>query len=167
MLLVRRIIAIMDEKGKLPDAYLSTDHLLRSKARASGWQGRPLVSLLTALVIILSGTGGFLLGYLAGKDEGPSVQGAHIDMSNLLAAPEVSVGKTTDFVEKTTELPSQVPVIPVPPGGMYVASKNGEAYYLPWCGGVKRIKEENRVWFASKIEAESAGYRPAKNCKGI
>jgi len=51
--------------------------------------------------------------------------------------------------------------------GKYVASKNGTKYHLPWCGSAKRIKEENEVWFATKTEAESAGYSPAKNCKGI
>jgi len=51
--------------------------------------------------------------------------------------------------------------------GMYVASKTGEVYYLPWCGGVKLIHEENKVWFESKEEAAAQGYRPATNCKGI
>lgn len=51
--------------------------------------------------------------------------------------------------------------------GIYVASKNGTKYHLPSCSGAKRIKEENKVWFNSKAEAEQAGYEPAKNCKGI
>ncbi len=51
--------------------------------------------------------------------------------------------------------------------GMYVASKSGSVYHLPWCSGAKRIKDENKIWFASKDEAERAGYRPAANCKGI
>ncbi len=51
--------------------------------------------------------------------------------------------------------------------GQYVASKNGTIYHLPWCSGAKRIKEENKVWFTEKSEAEKAGYRPATNCKGI
>jgi len=50
---------------------------------------------------------------------------------------------------------------------MYVGSKNGTAYYLPWCGGVKLINEENKIWFASKEDAETKGYKPAGNCKGI
>jgi methylphosphotriester-DNA--protein-cysteine methyltransferase len=54
----------------------------------------------------------------------------------------------------------------VPEGG-YVASKNGTKYHLPWCGSAKQIKEENKVWFATKEEAEAAGYTPAANCKGI
>lgn len=49
----------------------------------------------------------------------------------------------------------------------YVASKTGSVYHFPWCAGAKRIKEENKVWFGSKTEAEAAGYRPATNCKGL
>ncbi len=49
----------------------------------------------------------------------------------------------------------------------YVASKSGTKYHLPWCGSAKQIKEENKIWFATKEEAERAGYSPASNCKGI
>jgi len=51
--------------------------------------------------------------------------------------------------------------------GAVIASKSGEAYHLPWCSGPSRIKPENIIWFKSSKEAEEAGYRPAKNCKGI
>ncbi len=51
--------------------------------------------------------------------------------------------------------------------GGYVASKNGTKYHLPWCGSAKQIKEENKIWFTTKEEAEKAGYTPASNCKGI
>ena len=49
----------------------------------------------------------------------------------------------------------------------YVASKSGTKYHLPWCGSAKQIKEENKIWFDTKEEAEKAGYTPASNCKGI
>ncbi|MFA6339008.1 MAG: hypothetical protein WCW87_03050 [Candidatus Paceibacterota bacterium] len=48
-----------------------------------------------------------------------------------------------------------------------VASKNGKKYYLPWCSGVNRISEKNKIEFASKKEAENAGYTPASNCSGL
>jgi len=51
--------------------------------------------------------------------------------------------------------------------GTYVASKNGTKYYLPSCGSSKLISVKNRIWFDTKSEAESAGYAPASNCKGI
>ncbi len=49
----------------------------------------------------------------------------------------------------------------------FVASKNGTKYYYPWCSGVSRIKEENKVWFSSADEAKKAGFQPAANCKGL
>lgn len=48
-----------------------------------------------------------------------------------------------------------------------VGSENGEVYHLPWCPGAKQIKEENKIFFKSKKEAENRGYRPAKNCPGL
>lgn len=51
--------------------------------------------------------------------------------------------------------------------GRYVASKNGTAYHFPWCAGALKIKEENKIWFQTKGEAEKAGYKPAGNCEGL
>lgn len=51
--------------------------------------------------------------------------------------------------------------------GKYVASKSGSAYHFPWCSGALRIKEENKIWFETKEEAEKAGYKPAGNCEGL
>jgi len=52
-------------------------------------------------------------------------------------------------------------------GGNIVASKNGSKYHYPWCSGAQRIKDSNKIWFSSPKEAKSAGYTPAKNCKGL
>ncbi len=51
--------------------------------------------------------------------------------------------------------------------GKYVASKSGTKYHLPWCSGAQRISKKNKIWFNTKEEAESKGYTPANNCKGI
>jgi len=51
--------------------------------------------------------------------------------------------------------------------GKYVASKSGSAYHFPWCAGAQKIKDENKIWFTSKEEAEKAGYKPAGNCPGL
>ena len=45
-----------------------------------------------------------------------------------------------------------------------VTSKNSDKYHHTWCAGVKKIKEENKVWFNSAQEAESRGYTLAGNC---
>ncbi len=43
---------------------------------------------------------------------------------------------------------------------MFVASKNSKIYHLPDCKYVKRIKEENKIWFKSAKEAKEKGYSP-------
>lgn len=48
--------------------------------------------------------------------------------------------------------------------GNFSASINGTAYYPRDCSAGNRIKEENRIWFETKEEAESQGYKPAQNC---
>jgi len=48
---------------------------------------------------------------------------------------------------------------------VYVASRNGKSYYPLACSGAKRIKEENKIWFANKIEAEKSGYTLSSTCK--
>lgn len=50
---------------------------------------------------------------------------------------------------------------------LYVASKSGTSYHYPWCAGALKIKEENKIWFQTKGEAESRGYKPAGNCPGL
>lgn len=48
-----------------------------------------------------------------------------------------------------------------------VASKNGKRYYYSNCGGVNRIKPENRIYFDTKEQAESKGLTLAAGCKNL
>jgi hypothetical protein len=47
---------------------------------------------------------------------------------------------------------------------MLVGSKNSKVYHKPDCPHAKRILEKNKIWFDSKEEAESRGYRVGKCC---
>ena len=51
--------------------------------------------------------------------------------------------------------------------GQLVGSTGGTKYHFPWCSGAKTISEANKIYFASKADAESKGYTPASNCKGL
>ncbi|MEK7650070.1 MAG: hypothetical protein AAB367_03905 [Patescibacteria group bacterium] len=48
--------------------------------------------------------------------------------------------------------------------GSFVASKNGAVYYPKTCKSASRIKSENRLFFASALEAEGAGFRRSAQC---
>lgn len=126
------------------------------------WARIPTETLFGA-VLILSSLLCFSLGVVAGKDiaMSPETRGfAVLDASSPQKGFASGQGSSYGSA-------AEQPLPTIPEGGHYVASKNGEAYYLPWCSGVTRIKEENKVWFTSKEEAEARGYRPAKTCKGI
>ncbi len=51
--------------------------------------------------------------------------------------------------------------------GNIVASKNGKRYYYPNCGGINRIKPENRIYFETKEQAEAKGLTLASGCKEL
>ena len=94
------------------------------------------------LIIMLVGVGSFGLGRLSVTSE----ENGGITMSQ---AP-------------TSSAPT-----PLPPGGLFVASRNGSVYYYLWCGGAKNINPSNLVWFSSEEKAKAAGLKPAANCKGL
>lgn len=106
--------------------------------------------IFVVLLIILVGFGGFGLGRLSKTAE----------LKEPIVIEEVGQEATVVNAQKqkqqvTTEQ------------GKYVASKNGTKYYLPWCSGVDRISEANKIWFQTKEEAEARGLQPAANCSGI
>lgn len=112
-------------------------------------------------ILLLGCTGSFGLGVIAAKEmdlSGGEGKGFWIE--------EVSATSSLPAAVQSAVAPAQEPA-DIPAGGQYVSSKTGTRYYLPWCSGAKQIKEENKVWFATKEAAEAAGYTPAKNCKGI
>ena len=111
----------------------------------------------TAIVIVLVAFAGFGLGRLSaleGKKMPILIEG---NLSILPPSNEAVLGNSLGT--PTTKSPKL--------GKNFVASKSGTRYYFPWCGGVSRIKEENKVWFASEEEARKSGYTPAQNCAGL
>jgi len=47
----------------------------------------------------------------------------------------------------------------------YAGAKSGKVYYPITCSSLKRVKSENRVYFASVSEAEAAGRTKSSQCK--
>lgn len=64
----------------------------------------------------------------------------------------------------TLALPAQVKVQSGPSSLKIVGNKNSKIFHQPWCSGHDRVAEKNRVYFNSSAEAETSGYRLAKNC---
>lgn len=109
--------------------------------------------IFIALIIILVGAGSFGLGRLSITEK--SRQGIVIE--------NIGVYSNEKSQEKLKNLSNMI----ILGDEKYVASVKGAKYHAPWCGGAKRIKEENKIWFSSVEDAREAGYTPAKNCKGL
>ncbi|HEY9480781.1 MAG TPA: hypothetical protein VIR98_00940 [Candidatus Paceibacterota bacterium] len=119
--------------------------------------------IFVALVVILTALSAFFIGRISRieTDRPPVV----IRQFPAVQSP-VQVPKKT----AVTAVASQTAAVGASSGavkGIYVASKNGTKYHLPNCIGAKSISDANKIWFATKADAEKAGYTPAGNCKGI
>lgn len=112
------------------------------------------------LVIFLMSLGGFALGRLSVLEEKKhdelSIIAQKASENGVLGVTEGDIGSSNAKL-----FTKQSPV-----SGVFVGSKSGKVYYPPWCAGVKRIHDENKIWFASKDDAEAKGYRPTTSCKG-
>lgn len=51
-----------------------------------------------------------------------------------------------------------------PQNAVYVASSRGKLYYRIGCGGSVKLSQTNKIFFSTKEQAETKGYKPAKNC---
>lgn len=113
------------------------------KEKIKSWQSELFLSLLIILIGIL----GFGLGRLS-KLEDRKVP--------IVISPGAPVSTVIENKPENKAI-----------NGQFVASKSGTSYYLPWCTGVQRIRESNKIWFKSRQEAESAGYKVSSTCKGM
>ncbi len=134
------------------------------------WLSSVPKDVLFLLVSILAATGSFGLGMLAERAvaKHDNLEFTTIPVTGQLgAAASSAVEQQSKGIATGTPAAIEKAATVAPSGGKYVASKTGTRYYLPSCSSANRIKPENRVWFASKEEAEAAGLGPAANCPGL
>lgn len=103
--------------------------------------------IFIAVVILFVGLISFALGRISALEEGKG----SFEVLYLENTPTEAI-ESSGFLEREQK---------------YVASKSGTKYHLLSCAGAQSIKEENKIYFSTKEEAERAGYSPAANCKGI
>ncbi|HEY4522237.1 MAG TPA: hypothetical protein VJH91_01200 [Candidatus Paceibacterota bacterium] len=90
----------------------------------------------------------------------------------LVGVASFGLGRLSAIIESkplvmVTQATAAAGAATMPLGGQYVASKTGTVYYYPWCSGAQKIATASQRWFATREAAERAGYRAAKNCKGL
>ena len=132
--------------------------------------------LYIVILIILVGTASFGLGKLSSFEKNKTpisiLKTKEYILSSVLPDEQSGLTNPSSFNDTKTNNTQAtagniVTNISEPAKGMVVASKSGTKYYYPWCTGVARIKDENKVWFDSIEKARAAGLTPASNCAGL
>lgn len=118
------------------------------------WQSVWLDDIFIFAIVVMISLLGFVLGRLSAF-EGSNVP---LEVQKFVCPVSLSASTSVTNISTPTQKSSQ---------GLLVASKNGTKYYFPWCTGVSRISETNKVWFNSYEEAQKAGLTPASGCKGL
>ena len=119
----------------------------------------------TAILLIMVAVSSFGLGRQSVVESEPTKTIENKGAAVLTESPKTSANLAPIPIQNTPAEESVTEVIAV--DGEVVASKSGTKYHLPTCSGAKTIKPENLITFASRAEAEAAGYTPAANCKGL
>jgi hypothetical protein len=117
-------------------------------------------SIFLVILIILVAFGSFGLGRLSIPDQ------ARVEPIVFEPTSMTSSGQSATILSASIKR-GMKSSLTTHVSGAIVASKTGTKYHFPWCSGAARIKDENKVWFASEADARTAGYTPASNCKGL
>lgn len=137
----------------ITDSHLKIKLLLQEQKR---------LVIVLCLAIIFVGLASFCMGILLGMHMEKDTQGIVVEYPPYLEPISIKIGDTSPNTASF-----QLSTGPTTNQGIYVASKSGTRYYLPTCSGVSRIKEENKIWFQTKEQAEARGLLPAANCPGL
>jgi len=120
-------------------------------------------TIYMAFLLVLVATGSFGLG----------VMSAHVPVENTVTVTESALIplKSTEIAPVENILPTNAsgketlsqPIMA--PKQNFVGSKSGSKYHKLSCPGAKQIKDTNKIFFATEVEAEASGYTRAANCK--
>ena len=112
--------------------------------------------ILIVFIIILVGLGSFGLGRLS-KNQNAS--GIKIEYKGQEIIPKTQASNVILSMEEASKTSFDIS------GKTFFGSNRGSKYYSLGCSGGKTIKQENRIYFTTKEEAESAGYELSSSCK--
>ncbi|MBI4118750.1 MAG: hypothetical protein HY452_00620 [Parcubacteria group bacterium] len=127
-------------------------------------------NLFLVTVIVLVGLIGFGLGRLSSQYQTAElkIQSALVNTADLGKIATAPASGSTASADATTPLKSQNgAVVEEIINQKIVGNKNSKIYHYENCPGALRMSEGNKIFFASIIDAQNAGFKPAGNCPGL
>jgi hypothetical protein len=110
--------------------------------------------ILIVIIVILVGVGSFELGRLSNETNSTGVKVEYPDQNSEQPASVTSLVNPDQQLASATTLENK----------NFFASSKGSKYYTVSCAAGKTIKQENRVYFNTGEEAETAGYTLSSSC---
>jgi hypothetical protein len=115
--------------------------------------------ILVVIIVILVGLGSFELGRLSKQNTSSGIKIEYpAEVTSQSANVISAIGSAPKMAPSIKELTSGT-------GKKFFASNRGTKYYSLGCSAGKSLKQENRVYFNTKEEAEKAGYELSSSCK--
>ncbi|MGA1049992.1 MAG: hypothetical protein ACO3TG_00705 [Minisyncoccia bacterium] len=119
--------------------------------------------LLLIISAILIGGSGYLIGNINAIESNLSdIQVVYPDAIAIQSETKIEAIKSDQTITKPIDNTASTVAT-----DKIVASQNGKRYYYPNCGGINRIKPENRIYFDTKEQAEAKGLTLASGCKSL
>lgn len=125
--------------------------------------------IFVVIIVLLVGLSSFGLGRLSKDTTNQGIQVEYLNLNdsnqgNVLSA--FTEESNTNSINSGTQVNSnKLPSVSNSVGKSFFASNRGQKYYSIGCSAGKTIKQENRVYFATKAEAEKAGYELSSSCR--
>jgi len=117
--------------------------------------------ILIVIIVILVGLGSFGLGRLSKGGQNPGIEIEYTDET----LPKIENQEASVISSITSSSLLQNTEIENPTGKTFFASNRGTKYYSVGCSAGKTIKQENRIYFGTREEAERAGYELSSSCQ--
>lgn len=124
------------------------------KNKGAGDSKRMKETLVFSAIVVLVGIGSFGLGILAERSR-IATNDAIRKETGVIVTSDVSLFDQDGFQETGATSVS----------GAYFASRNGTSYYPLDCRAGDRILPENKIYFKSMTEAETAGFKQSSSCQ--
>ncbi|HEV7701835.1 MAG TPA: hypothetical protein VGO63_00085 [Candidatus Paceibacterota bacterium] len=122
-------------------------------------------NIMIVVIVILVGTGSFELGRLSKNGTSSGIKIEYPDQSNFQPANALSAAEAVSSSSARSMPTSNLSQPAETTHKNFFASSKGKKYYPVGCSAGKSLKMENRVYFATREEAEKAGYTLSASCK--
>lgn len=116
-------------------------------------------NVLIVIIIILVGSSSFEIGRLSKANSSSGIK-IEYPTQNQEVNPISEVESINNIAQNSVQKITKNKV-----SETFFASNRGHKYYPSGCSAGKSLKQENRIYFATREEAEKAGYELSSSCR--